>query len=516
MNAADETSRQALAARIAQRLAEPSQNILGFQTLIVETLRNAGLPEAMADAERVLKAARDLEAMITSLLATENETALVVLDDATLRHDLRTPVNGIVGFSELILEEYGDALDRSLKADITSVLKECERVLGLVDGLVEFSHGSVDAVAVDASDAGIAADLARTLAKAPDPTYGKVGRVLVIDDMEVNRELLRRNLQSRGHLVSTVASASEALALLETTRFELALVDILMPDMNGIELLARLKSDPRWSEMAVVMVSGLKDVQAVVKCIKAGAADYLQKPLDPVLLHARVETCLENVRWRERERQFLEKIEFEKSRADGLLLSMLPETIIRRLGEGETLIADRFEAATIVFADIVDFTPLVARTDPSSLVGHLHDLFCKFDDLADRHGVEKIKTIGDAYMAVAGVPEPRSDHAVCALAFARALLGVEAKTLDSAESLKIRIGVSSGPVIAGLIGRKRFVYDVWGETVNLASRLESSGEAGRIHLSEATMGALGGTPQQTCATEKIIKGIGRVRTFVID
>ncbi len=268
--------------------------------------------------------------------------------------------------------------------------------------------------------------------------------------------------------------------------------------------------------MAVVMVSGLKDVQAVVKCIKAGAADYLQKPVDPVLLHARVESCLENVRWRERERRFLEDIEFEKSRADRLLLSMLPDMIIRRLASGETIIADRFEAATIIFADIVDFTRLVARTEPSALVGHLHDLFSKFDDLADHHGVEKIKTIGDAYMAVAGVPQPRRDHAACVLDFARDLVKLRTTSFGSTEPLKIRIGVSSGPVIAGLIGRKRFVYDVWGETVNLASRLESLGQPGRIHMSEATMNLLLNPPEQTIGSDRMIKGVGRVRTFLVD
>ena len=178
------------------------------------------------------------------------------------------------------------------------------------------------------------------------------------------------------------------------------------------------------------------------------------------------------------------------------------------------MIADRFEAATIIFADIVDFTPLVARTEPATLVGHLHELFSRMDALADRHGVEKIKTIGDAYMAVVGVPQACADHADRALAFARDLIALQSAAFGTGEPLKIRVGMCSGPVIAGLIGQKRFVYDVWGETVNLASRLESSGVAGRIHISRATLGSLATRPAGA-AMNKNIKGVGNVETFLI-
>ncbi|MDW4498513.1 adenylate/guanylate cyclase domain-containing protein [Sulfitobacter sp. D35] len=514
MSEADRISREALAARIAQRLAGPAETILGYQALIVDTLGASEAGDALEDAEVVLKAARALNDKIARLVDPEADLDPSDLEDATLRHDLRTPVNAILGYSELILEEQGDAIDATVRSDIETVVTACGHVLEQIDGLVGFSRGSAEALAADAADAGIAEALARTLSDEVAAGPGISGRILVIDDVEANRELLRRHLTTRGHSVTTAASAREALKLLKASNYELALVDILMPDMNGIELLATLKSNPLWREMAVVMVSGLKDVQAIVKCIKAGAADYLPKPVDPVLLHARVESCLETVRWRERERRFVEKIAYEKSRADGLLLSMLPATIIERVGRGETVIADRFEAASIIFADIVDFTPLVARTDPTTLVGHLHALFSQIDELADRHGVEKIKTIGDAYMAVVGVPEAREDHADRAIAFGRALLGLQSEIFGASEPLRIRVGVSSGPVIAGLIGRKRFVYDVWGETVNLASRLEASGEAGRIHTSTATIEALSATPQST-RQQTAIKGVGRIETFLI-
>ncbi len=516
MKQAGQTNQTALQTRIVQRLAGPAESILGFQTLIVNALRRAGATDSLEDATTVLKAAQSLNKMINTLLSPEGQAAFATSDDATLRHDLRTPINAILGYSELILEEASGQIDPLIETDIRTVVTECGRVLEQLEGLVDFSRGDMDAIGVDEADADIAAALAQTLSHKAATADSPGGRILVIDDIEANRELMRRNLENRGHFATTAGSARAALDLLETRDFDVALVDILMPDMNGIDLLARLKSSPRWRNIAVVMVTGLKDIDVVVKCISAGAEDYLQKPVDPVLLFARVESCLEQVRWKTRERQFLAQIEFEKARADNLLLSMLPETVISRLAAGESVIADRFDAATIIFADIVDFTPMVARTDPVKLVSLLHDLFSAFDTLADQFGIEKIKTVGDAYMAVAGVPERQHDHADRALAFSRGLIKVMSEDFGADIPLELRIGLNSGPVIAGLIGRKRFVYDVWGETVNLASRLESSGHKGRIQISQATLRALAHPRPGTTVKSSLIKGVGRIETHLLD
>jgi adenylate cyclase len=516
MERRERINQHALAARVAERLAGPTEAILGFQDLILIELRRSGPSDAIEDAEKVMTAARSLNGMILGLISNDGDRSLAEVNDATLRHDLRTPVNAILGYSELMLEEFDSELGATIQKDIATVVEECRHLLNQLEGLFDFFHGYLGTGAVVEADTGIAEGLHRTLAVNSGLPARSNGQILVVDDIEANRELLRRNLMLRGHSVTAVGSAKDALALLETTVFEIVLIDILMPDMNGIELLARLKADPRWSDMALLIVSGLKDVKAVVRCIEGGATDYLQKPIDPVLLYARVESCLEHVRWRVRERQFVKQIEFEKSRADTLLMSMLPEMVIKRIGVGETVIADRFEGVTVVFADIVDFTPLVARSEPAELVSQLHMLFSTFDDLADLHGIEKIKTIGDAYMAVAGVPVWQPDHAERALDFARNLIATMATGFGDFAPLKIRIGLSSGPVIAGLIGRKRSVYDVWGETVNLASRLESSGQAGRIQISQATVNALGGTVPGAEVQDRVIKGVGLIRTFMID
>jgi class 3 adenylate cyclase len=337
-----------------------------------------------------------------------------------------------------------------------------------------------------------------------------------VDDDFSNRDLLRRRLAHEGHDVLLAASGRQALEVLEQEAIDLILLDLLMPDMNGIEVLETLKSDTRWYAIPVVMISGLSETDAVMRCIEAGAEDYLPKPFDVVLLRARINAGLERKRWRERESEYLASLRAEKERSEALLRNILPDPIVLRLNEGETVIADRFEAASILFADIVGFTPAAAKMSPANLVGMLDRTFSAFDELALRLGVEKIKTIGDSYMAASGLPLPREDHLERMAEFGLGMLGaLEELNAAHGTSFRIRIGIHSGPVIAGIIGRHKFIYDVWGDTVNVASRLESQGVASRIQVSETVRAALAGRyhfEQQGTVT---LKGRGDAVTYLL-
>jgi class 3 adenylate cyclase len=188
-----------------------------------------------------------------------------------------------------------------------------------------------------------------------------------------------------------------------------------------------------------------------------------------------------------RERQ----LERERLRSDALLLNVLPKAIADRLKEreeeaGTARIADGIDEATVVFVDAVAFTYEAGRTTPDELVGALDDLFSRFDAIADRVGLEKIKTAGDAYMAVAGVPEPRPDHVAAAADMALAVKDcVRDARWPSGNPIEVRVGIATGPVVAGVIGRRKFAYDLWGDTVNLANRLQMHGRPGEILVSEA-------------------------------
>jgi adenylate cyclase len=186
-------------------------------------------------------------------------------------------------------------------------------------------------------------------------------------------------------------------------------------------------------------------------------------------------------------RNALAALRVEQARAESLLLNILPQSIADRLKAEPQTIADQFSSASILFADVADFTPLSERLPPDEVVGVLDHLFSHFDALADRYGLEKIKTIGDCYMVASGVPSPRTDHAR-ALALMALDMQAAMRSVDEVGhlGLELRIGINSGPVVAGVIGRKRFLYDLWGDAVNTASRMESHGTTGRIQITRAT------------------------------
>jgi adenylate cyclase len=186
-------------------------------------------------------------------------------------------------------------------------------------------------------------------------------------------------------------------------------------------------------------------------------------------------------------RDALAALRVEQAKAENLLLNILPSSIAEKLKAETQPIADQFGAASILFADVVDFTPWSERLAPATVVGYLDHLFSRFDDLADRYGLEKIKTIGDCYMVAAGVPTPRPDHARALALMAFDMLEVMHSEDEVGQlGLELRVGINSGPVVAGVIGRKRFLYDLWGDAVNTASRMESHGTAGRIQITRAT------------------------------
>jgi adenylate cyclase len=201
-----------------------------------------------------------------------------------------------------------------------------------------------------------------------------------------------------------------------------------------------------------------------------------------------------------------------QARVEALLMNILPEEIAQRLQAEPNAIADHFDDASILFADVVDFTPLASRFEARDVVGMLDSLFTAFDELVDEYEVEKIKTIGDCYMVAAGVPQPRADHAHALADLALELRDCARAALPESD-LRLRIGISSGPVVAGVIGRRRFLYDLWGDTVNMASRMESHGTSDQIQITRSTWELL----RDDFVTEPLglvdVKGKGQVETW---
>ena len=212
----------------------------------------------------------------------------------------------------------------------------------------------------------------------------------------------------------------------------------------------------------------------------------------------------------------LAALQVEQAKAENLLLNILPRSIADRLKGEEQPIADEFGAASILFADVVEFTPWSERLTPDEVVGCLDHLFSHFDELAERHGLEKIKTIGDCYMVAAGVPESRPDHASALALMALDMLdAMRAEGEAGHLGLELRIGINSGPVVAGVIGRKRFLYDLWGDAVNTASRMEHYGTPGRIQITRATYELLADEFECEPRGTIPVKGKGDVETWYL-
>ena len=331
--------------------------------------------------------------------------------------------------------------------------------------------------------------------------------ILIVDDTPDNVRLLSTILTAQGYQVRKALNGQRAIATAQEFPPNLILLDVMMPEMNGYEVCVQLKASPKTSSIPIIFLSALDDVLDKVKAFDVGAVDYITKPFQNKEVLARVanqltiqsqqkllqeqtqqlEEFVERLQNEIKERQEVEvALRLAQQESDRLLLNILPSAIVENLKKGDGPAAERFESATVLFADIVGFTSLAARISALEVVNFLNQIFSKFDELTEKHGLKKIKTSGDAYIVAGGVPVPRADHAeaIANMALDMQKVIADFKT-DTGESFQIRIGINTGPVVAGVIGTKKFIYDLWGDTVNVASRMESQGLPGYIQVTTA-------------------------------
>jgi len=305
-------------------------------------------------------------------------------------------------------------------------------------------------------------------------------RLLVADDNKVNRLLLARNLQLQGHVVASAENGRIALEMLRGERFDLLLLDMEMPELSGFEVLAQLAADPELRDLPVIVTSSLEGVAHVVRCIELGADDYLPKPVNPVLLKARIDSSLEKKRLRDQQKELIKRFATSEVAQD--------------LQDSGFSLGGRHVQATVMFADIRGFTALVEQQSPEETIELLNTYYTLMFDAISGHGGVVNQMIGDGLMAVFGAPLALDDHAV---ASARAaldmiemidLLNVERVAVGKS-AIRIGIGIASGEVIAGYTGtQQRATYTCVGDTVNRAARLEAlTKEANRAILVDAAL-----------------------------
>lgn len=305
--------------------------------------------------------------------------------------------------------------------------------------------------------------------------------ILIVDDNENNRYTLERRLKREGYENFGIAeNGRQALEILAERPIDLVLLDITMPEMNGYQVLEEMKSDMALRGIPVIVISAIDDMDSVARCIEMGAEDYLPKPFNKVLLKARVAASLEKKKLRDQETTYLDRLEGEKKRADDLLRAILPPGAVRELKTTNEVKSRRYDDVAVLFCDVVGFTRYCDQHPPEQVVSELQALVAAFEEIAERHGMEKIKTIGDAFLATAGlltaVDEPLLASIRCGLDMVAAARSIE-------PHWEVRVGIHQGPVVAGIMGRRQYLFDLWGDTVNIAARILGQAAPGSVVVS---------------------------------
>ena len=407
---------------------------------------------------------------VDALLLALDRFNLVANDESTNRHDLLNSVAAVLGYAEMVLE-----LDSDLPHAIRTQVQDIADSLSASTQTPETSAKSVR----------------------PLDTFEGCS-ILVVDDLPENLDLMSRLLRKMNCSVITADTGARALSLLETEAVDLVLLDLVMPNIDGKEVLARIKQSDHLRAIPVIMISGRQDMDQIVDCIQVGADDYLLKPVNSVLLNARIKSGLERKRWHDKEEQYreqLEKRELFIRKTFGRYISDAIVDEILESPEGLKLGGD-LRSVTLMMSDIRSFTTLVEHLPPEQVVKLLNRYLGKMTDIILEHGGTIDEFLGDAVLAAFGAPSNMADHAqravTCAIAMQAAMDEINHQNLeDGLPEIEMAIALNTGEVVAGNIGsERRSKYGFVGHEVNITSRIEDAALPNEILISERTLSCL--------------------------
>lgn len=333
-------------------------------------------------------------------------------------------------------------------------------------------------------------------------------RILIVDDIEENLRVLTETLTVEGFKTLQAKSGERALQIAEKALPDLILLDIQMPGLNGYETIKKLKENKKTREIPVIFISALNQVEDKVKGFQVGGVDYISKPFQKEEVVARVET---HIKLRNTQRKLAE----EKEKSEKLLLNILPASVAEELKNHGKSEPQNFNDVTVFFSDIVGFTDCAGNMEPKELIEELNELFTAFDEIMEKNSCERIKTIGDAYLAVCGMPEASPDHAKKIIQASIEIIEWLKKRKSEKHCWQVRIGIHSGPVVGGIVGTKKYIYDVFGDTINTASRMELYSESMEINVSETTFNLTKDHFQFTPREALEVKGKGLMKMYFI-
>ncbi len=341
-------------------------------------------------------------------------------------------------------------------------------------------------------------------------------RILIVEDDKDSQKLLERILQKENYDVVIADDGNMAWDIIEREDIRMVITDWQMPQMGGVELCKKIRQKTTSGYVYIILVTSKEGKADLVHAMDAGADDYVTKPFNKGELLARVRSGQRIIKLEQAILAKNQELFIEKEKSERLLLSIFPKFIAERLKQDQGPIADSFTETSILFAGINDFSSLVAQKTPAEVVDLLGQVFSAFDRLTEQYGLEKIKTLGDIYIAAAGVPVPRPDHAeaVADLAFA---MQEEIVRFDAGlgAPLQLRVGIDSGPVVAGVIGTAKLAYDIWGDAVSTAAQMEAYGLAGSIQVTSETYERLQKNFVFEERGEFYVQGKGNISTYLL-
>jgi adenylate cyclase len=509
-----ERVRRVSLAHVRHELRTPINAIIGYSEMLADDLAETGEASTLTDLRRIQTAGRELLALVERILDPERigqEDRSLDQYGQDIQADLRTPVTTVIGYAEMLIESAHENGDDALAADLERIRDSGRRLLELSSDIVAVATSATHtAPAVAEASAMATGVLAKIQLLGTERAEEREGSLLVVDDNESNRDLLSRQLARRGYLVATAKDGQEALAQLEEREFDLVLLDIFMPGMDGIETLRRIKAAPRWAEVPVIMISSLDEIEAAIRCLEIGAEDYLTKPFHPTILEARIGACLELRRMRERTTYYETLLERDGATIERLLRSVFPAPIADRVRRGETGILESYAEATVLWCDL-DSSIRCGRIDPVERAARLEWLLALLESEARARGIEMVLPMSPGLVIArladyaAELVAPIAELALAAMEAAR--------TADG--DVHLRFGLHIGAAAGGVIRTERLLYCLWGDAVDLARRLEAQAPAGGILVSPAAYALLKDGFSFTNRGVVNVAGRGQMRAYLL-
>ena len=493
----DKRTEKAFLGKVRHNLKNPVNAILGYSEMLIEDCEDNDIPDSISDLKKINSSGHEIVHHIDKVFNDERlekgSSGQINKFGEEIEVAIRIPLNSILGYTEMLMEDKFSEIEH-FADDLKKIHTSCQNLTGEIKVLINTNLKNIESLDGQAEEIGNLSIIQEVMGSIEPIKSGErkqviIGKILVVDDNVNNTDLLSKRLEKEGHTVLICNNGTDALKQIREKRDEidLILLDIIMPGINGYEVLKYVKSDERYHQIPVIMLSSMDEVDSIYRCFELGADDYVTKPFDATILNVRIDSNIEKKKLRDKEKQYLAQIKEEQKKSDLLLLNILPQSIADRLKNGEMTIVDEFKDVSVLFADLVGFTKLTTEIPARKLIELLNELFSEFDTLTEKFNLEKIKTIGDSYMVVSGLPKKNKSHGILIANMSLAMQNTITNFQKKHQlKLQLRIGINSGPVIAGVIGKKKFIYDLWGDTVNIASRMESHGEASKIQISENT------------------------------